>query len=233
MRPEVVTFDCAQTLLKVDWQPTLLAVKAAQHAGLAFEAAPAAEIYDRKLRSRWPDFMELNKTRDSAVLAEFWRELTNDWLTEAGLDASKTNDVVEHASELLFGKDSEVFELYDDVLPCLDALRAAGMRMAIISNWDNSLHRTVAMFGLTEYFEIVVASLEEGVEKPDPLLFHISLERLGIKPEDALHVGDNPIDDWQGAKNAGMRGIVIDRENPEPSEVRITSLAQLPKRLGL
>lgn len=233
MRPEVVTFDCAQTLVKVDWQPTQLAVKAAQQAGLDFEAAPAAEIYDRKLRSRWPDFMELNKTRDSAVLVEFWRELTNDWLTEAGLDASKTNDVVEHASELLFGKDSKVFELYDDVLPCLDALRSAGMRMAIISNWDNSLHRTVAMFGLTEYFEIVVASLEEGVEKPDPLLFRITLERLGIKPEDALHVGDNPIDDWQGAKNAGMRGIVIDRENPEPSEVRITSLDQLPKRLGL
>ena len=219
--------------MKVNWQPAVLAVKAAKLAGLEFESAPAAEIYDRKLRTRWPEFMELNKARDTKVIEGFWHRLTSDWLTEAGLDAAKTDDVVSHATRLLFGEGSEVFQLYDDVLPCLDRLREAGMRMAVISNWDGSLHRTVAMFGLTDYFELVVASLEEGVEKPDPRLFQITLERLGVEASVALHVGDNPIDDWQGAKSAGMRGIIIDRDNPITSDARISSLTQLPEVIGL
>ena len=89
------------------------------------------------------------------------------------------------------------------------------------------------MFGLTDYFEHVVASLEEGVEKPDPRLFQIVLDRLGVEAENALHVGDSPRDDWQGATDAGMRALVIDRGNPAPSEARITSLAQLPEAVGL
>ena len=233
MRPEVVTFDCAQTLLNVDWQPAVLAVKAARRAGLEFEMAPAAEIYERKLRTRWPDYKELNKTRDEKVLARFWRELTDDWLTEALLDAGKTDDVVEHANDLLFGEGSEVFQLYDDVVPCLETLRENGFTLAVVSNWDNSLHRTLRMFGLTDYFEQVVASLEEGVEKPDPRLFQIALDRLGVEAANALHVGDSPLDDWQGATDAGMRALVIDRGNPTPSEARITSLAQLPEAVGL
>ncbi len=231
--PAAITFDCAQTLVKVDWQPAVLAVKSAKRAGIDFDTVPAAEIYERKLRTRWPEFMELNKRRDEKVLATFWRELTNDWLEEAGMPVEKTDDVVKHANNLLFGEGSEVFQLYDDVLPCLKALREGGFRMAVISNWDNSLHRTLRMFGLAEYFEHVVASMEEGVEKPDPRLFHITLDRLGVEPDKDIHVGDNPLDDWQGAKSAGMRALIIDRDNPEPSHVRITSLAQLPEAVGL
>ena len=233
MPPTAITFDCAQTLVKVDWQPAILAVKSAKMAGVDFEALPAAEIYERILRKRWPEFMELNKTREEKVLAQFWRELTDDWLDEAGMPADKADDVVKHANELLFGEGSEVFQLYDDVVPCLDTLRENGIRLAVVSNWDNSLHRTLRMFGLTEYFEHVVASLEEGVEKPDPRLFKIALDRLGVEPEHALHVGDNPLDDWQGATDAGMRAFVIDRNSPAPSEARITSLAQLPEAVGL
>ena len=233
MPPTAITFDCAQTLVKVDWQPAVLAVKSAKRAGIKFEMAPAAEIYDRKLRSRWPEFMELNRTRNEEVLAAFWHELTNDWLEEAGMPADKTDDVVEHANDLLFGERSEVFQLYDDVLPCLETLRENGFRLAVVSNWDNSLHRTLRMFGLTDYFEHVVASLEEGVEKPDPRLFQIALDRMGVQAAQALHVGDSPIDDWQGATDAGMRALVIDRGNPAPSEARITSLAQLPEAVGL
>ena len=230
--PKVVTFDCAQTLMKVDWQPTLLAVRSAELAGLEFDRQVAGEIYDRKLGSRWPEFKELNLKRDEAVLAGFWRELTADWLLEAGMPADRADDVITEANNLLFGDSSEVFSVYDDVVPCLDRLTESGFRLAVISNWDNSLHRALRSFGLSDYFEVVIASLEEGVEKPDPALFHIALERLGVDPGDAAHVGDSPIDDLQGARNVGMRGFLIDRERDERSDSVITSLSQLPEVLG-
>ena len=231
--PKVVTFDCAQTLMKVDWQPTRLAVRSAELAGLEFDPQVAGEIYDRKLRSRWPEFKKLNRTRREAVLAEFWRELTADWLVESGMPADRAGDVMTEANNLLFGESSEVFSVYDDVAPCLDRLTDGGFRLAVISNWDNSLHRALRSFGLSDYFEVVIASLEEGVEKPDPALFHIALERLGVGPGEAAHVGDNPIDDLQGARNVGMRGLLIDRERGERSDSVITSLDQLPEVLGL
>lgn len=233
MRPQLVTFDCAQTLVRVDWQPAMIAVESASRAGMAFDRQVAAEVYDRKLRSRWPEFMQLNLQRDEGVLADFWHRLTVDWMTEAGLPHARAEEVVAHANEMLFGPESTVFTLYDDTLECLQSLRTAGVRMAVVSNWDNSLHRTLRMFGLTEYFEHVVASLEEGVEKPEPRIFHIALERAGVAPGDALHVGDNPVDDWQGARNVGMRALLIDREATERSDVRITSLCQLVEVLGI
>jgi putative hydrolase of the HAD superfamily len=227
-----VTFDCAQTLVHVDWQPAAIAVKSASLAGIALDPQVAAEVYDRKLRSRWPEFMQLNLQRDEGVLSDFWHRLTVDWMQEVGQPAARAQDVVARADELLFGEGSEVFRLYEDTQPCLERLRAAGYRMAVVSNWDNSLHRTLRMFGLTPYFEHVVASLEEGVEKPDPRLFQIVLERAGVRAADVLHVGDSPLDDWQGAKNAGMRALVIDRDADSRTDVRITSLLQLAEELG-
>ena len=114
---------------------------------------------------------------------------------------------------LVVMKNDATGEQIDRVVSTIEAMGyqarpMPGVRMAIVSNWDNSLHRTLRMFGLTEYFEHVVASLEEGVEKPEARIFQIALERAGVEPGDALHVGDNPIDDWQGAKNVGMRALL-------------------------
>jgi putative hydrolase of the HAD superfamily len=232
LRPTVVSFDCAQTLVRADWRPAEIAVDSAARAGLAFDRQVAAEVYDRKLRSRWPDFMRLNLSRDEAVLDRFWRELTAEWLQESGMPTESVEDVVLHANEILFGEGSLVFQLYDDTLPCLERLRAAGYRMAVVSNWDNSLHRTLRVHGLTPYFELVVASLEEGVEKPDPRIFQIALERLGVQASEVLHVGDNAVDDWQGARDAGLRALLVDRGAESQNDVRVTSLIQLAEVLG-
>lgn len=232
MRPKLVTFDCAQTLVAVDWRPAPIAVESAVRAGITLDSQVAAELYDRRLRTSWPEFMRLNLQRDEAVLARFWHRLTYDWLDEAGLPTEKAAVVVEQANEILFGPGSKVFVLYEDTVPCLDRLKGAGYRLAVVSNWDNSLHRTLRMHGLTDYFDLVVASLEEGVEKPDPRIFQIVLDRLGVAAADALHVGDSPVDDWQGARSAGIKALLIDRDGPAPSDTHIESLHQLAEMLG-
>jgi putative hydrolase of the HAD superfamily len=107
------------------------------------------------------------------------------------------------------------------------------VRTAVISNWDHSLHQILRIMNLHHRFDLVVASLEEGFEKPDPRIFIQTLEKLGVRPENAAHVGDDPTDDLNGARAVGMRAVLIDRSLRSPaSPPYIASLDDLPGALG-
>jgi putative hydrolase of the HAD superfamily len=181
---------------------------------------------------RLPEFLQANLSRDEAQGNAFWHRLTCDWLRALGLPETHCHPLREAADKLGFGPDSILFRPFDDVLPCLDALEKIGIRMAVVSNWDYSLHRVLRDFGLYDRFEAVVASLEEGVEKPDPRLFHLTLERMGARPEETLHVGDNPEDDVEGARAAGLRALLLDRTGTLEPPRAIHTLAQLPEALS-
>jgi len=221
-----VTFDCAGTLLKVDWAPGRFAVECARACGLDFGDAEES-AYSRLLRQRWQDYEELNTTRDEATLDGFWRQLTLDWLAQEN-HAAVTEQVLEQARERLLEK----FEVFEDVLPCLDALSQLGVRVAIISNWDYSLHRILRAKGLTDRFEFAIASLEEGVEKPHERIYRIALDKLGAEPHEVAHVGDDPVDDFNGAREAGLRGLLIDRSLAETRSPRLARLTDIPEVLG-
>jgi putative hydrolase of the HAD superfamily len=91
--------------------------------------------------------------------------------------------------------------------------------MVVVSNWDSSLHRVLSLHGLTPYFERVFASMEEGCAKPDPSFFRIAERHLALPPEQILHVGDNPVDDLEGARSAGWQSILIDRTGQAPGSI--------------
>ena len=104
-------------------------------------------------------------------------------------------------------------------VPALHALRRAGLALACVSNWDMSLADLIEPLGLGGLLETVLVSADVGRPKPDPAIFGVALERLGVDAAHALHVGDSPAD-RDGALAAGMRF------EPAP-------LATLPARLGL
>jgi len=104
-----------------------------------------------------------------------------------------------------------VWRLYEDVEPALAMLRARGMRLGIISNWDKRLRTIVREMGLDAIFDRVTISSEEGVRKPNPVIFERALAGLGVRAEEALHVGDLVEDDIAGARAAGLRGVLVDR----------------------
>lgn len=233
MSLKAVTLDCAGTLIQVDWRPADLAVECARKVGIEFDDLAASAAYTRLLRSMWSEFQELNTLRDTSVLDDFWRRLTGAWMEDCSMPLASLDAVLAAADDKLFGPESTVFTLYPDTVGCLEELRSHGLRLAVLSNWDRSLHRVLQMHGLTAYFDVAVASLEEGVEKPDPRLFELTLERLGVQPGEAHHVGDDPIDDLLGATQAGLGATLLDRTAAAPGDGRIASLADLPGRLGL
>jgi putative hydrolase of the HAD superfamily len=97
-----------------------------------------------------------------------------------------------------------VFRPLSGVPAALERLRAHGLALAVVSNWDIGLHEHLAALELAPFFAAVVTSAEAGAEKPDPALFRTALARLGVAPGRALHVGDAGADE-QGAAAAGMR----------------------------
>lgn len=122
------------------------------------------------------------------------------------------------------------FHLYPDVADSLRALRAAGLKLAVVSNWDVSLGDVLADLGAAELVDCIVTSAEVGAPKPAPTVFRRALERLDAEPSDALHVGDSPELDLAGARAAGIESILIRRgeHDPPAAETRqIDSLAEL------
>lgn len=227
-----ITLDAAGTLIDVRWNPVAFALECADEVGLRLESHHAASVYEHLMGTRWGHYRELNLTRDPEACDEWWRDLTRTWLERLGQDAGHVEPITRVVMRRLYEPGSEVFRLFEDTVPALEALRAQGHRLAILSNWDYSLHRVVAMLGLKPYFEAVFASLEEGPEKPDPELFQIALGRLGATPAETLHVGDHPVDDLRGAKDAGLRAILLDRGADRPALPVVRTLLDLPDLVG-
>ena len=103
-----------------------------------------------------------------------------------------------------------VWYAYPEVYDVLTQLRRKGYLLAIISNFDRRLYPVLADLGLVDFFDTVVISSEVGADKPDPRIFKHALERLGIQPGQAWHVGDDPKRDW-GAEALGLRVFRLER----------------------
>jgi putative hydrolase of the HAD superfamily len=121
------------------------------------------------------------------------------------------------------------FRAYPEVPGTLARLRAAGSRLAIVSNWDISLHDVLERTALRSLVDAVVISAEEGVAKPDPAIFRAALARLGADGRAGLHVGDSLEADVAGARAAGLDAVLVVRDgDAAPAGVRVIhSLAEL------
>jgi HAD superfamily hydrolase (TIGR01549 family) len=127
---------------------------------------------------------------------------------------------------------SENFELFEDALPALEELRAAGLKIGLVSNGIRDLTEFVAHHRLD--VDAIVDSRSHGRVKPHPTIFQAALELLGVAPVEAVMVGDSLEEDVEGARALGMRAILIDREDRHPEfEARLTDLYGLSAALGL
>ena len=124
-------------------------------------------------------------------------------------------------------RDPAAWQVYDDVIPVLASLRDDGARLAIVSNWDSGLPSLLERLGLAGWFDAVVVSHLEGMEKPRPELFLRAVMRVGGTPGEALHVGDVPELDGAGAEAAGIASVIIDRRGR--SGAAVPGLSGVPR----
>jgi len=123
------------------------------------------------------------------------------------------------------------WRVFPDAPGALRALRARGLRVGVVSNFDGRLLGLLEHLGLAPLVDRTVHSTRVGVAKPDPAIFHVALEALGVPASEALHAGDDVVADVEGALAAGLRAVLIDREERRaalpPGVQRVRTVAEL------
>jgi putative hydrolase of the HAD superfamily len=162
-----------------------------------------------------------------ALLRDRCGAVLRDALTRAGADAAALAPAQLRDALLAALR----FRAYPEVPDALRALRDAGHRLVVVSNWDVSLHETLRRTGLAGLVDGAISSAEAGCAKPDPRIFAQALRLVGGRAEGALHAGDSLEHDIAGARAAGLRAVLVAR-GPRPQGVPagvavIGSLAEL------
>lgn len=205
---DAITVDAMGTIVELD-DPARRLRAALTDRGVERDLETVAAAFRAEVAYYLPRTLE---GRDKESLADLGRRCTAVFLehAEAGLDPA------DFAPAFLA---SIVFRPLEGAAEALGRLRSAGLALACVSNWDISLHGHLDRAGLSGYFTEIVSSAEAGAAKPDPTVFEVALERLGVQAGRALHAGDGDTD-RDGAAAAGLAF------EPAP-------LATLPERLGL
>ena len=105
----------------------------------------------------------------------------------------------------------ECWRIHSDVVEVLEALRERGVRLGLISNWDDRLRPLLTRLDLARWFEVIVISCEAGWVKPDRRIFETAAHAFWLQPGAILHVGDCLSEDVAGARAAGFRALLLDR----------------------
>jgi putative hydrolase of the HAD superfamily len=161
---------------------------------------------------------------------EIWFRFTERIVRGMGGDADSASAC---AVEITRGWERhENFELYDDVADALAALRAAGLRIGLVSNSARDVREFAQHHGLD--VDAGISSFHHGRTKPHASIFRAVLDLLEVEPPEAVMVGDTIPDDIEGARALGMRAILLDREGVRTDfEPRIETLSELPPLLGI
>ncbi len=125
----------------------------------------------------------------------------------------------------------EAWRLFPEARDALSRLRARGIRLAVVSNFDGRLPGVLAGLGLTPLLACTTYSTRAGAAKPDPAIFGQTVAALGVSPDETVHVGDSVVADVSGARAAGLRAVLVDRARRRPALPAgvpiITSLVEL------
>lgn len=210
----LLTFDVTNTILKVKISPSHHYAKAAMACGLNdVKESQLEKVY----RSVWHEKKRLHPNYGAALgmtTREWWFDFVRRVFASAGygLDATTIRNVTTLLwDEFERGLTWEVLPNSHDVL---SRLKILGIRLGVVSNFDERLAKTLAMHGLDGYFDFLVTSVAAGAEKPDPAIYRYALSLCGgTKPGDAGHVGDDVANDYLPARSVGMTAFLLNRNN--------------------
>ena len=220
-----ILFDLDDTLW--DCQPVIVQ---AEHALYDFLREQYPRITDRydldAMRAQ-----RVKMAREHPTMRHDFTWLRMESLRQHAIEAGYAETMAQEAFDVFYRARNQVV-LFDDVRPAFERL-APDYRLFAITNGNANLRA----IGLEQFFEAALSAREAGTAKPDPRIFDILLQRAGLKPEQAAHVGDDQVADVEGARGAGVLPVWLNRngapwelESSHPS-IEIASLDDLPRVL--
>lgn len=232
--PEIIFFDAAGTLFEVRGSVGAIYADFARRYGVKLDPATAQRGFVQSFGQQPPLAFPVHTsaTELNQLEYEWWRHLVAQVLGQAFAHAEMFEQFFAEVFE--FFRESAAWRVYDDVLPTLTALRARGLRLAVVSNFDSRLEDLLRGLALNDFFEAVHISSRSGAAKPDPAIFRAALRWHELPAHAAIHVGDSLREDVAGAQAAGVRAFLIDRRREHCSSsthISLSNLQQLLERL--
>jgi putative hydrolase of the HAD superfamily len=219
-----VLFDAAGTLVATREPVGETYARLAAAHGVRLPAWRLEDAFRRALRSApAPVFPGAPPELVRARERDWWRQVVRRTFRAADASA-RFPDFDAFFAELYdaFAR-PELWRAAEGAAQALAALRARGLATGVVSNFDGRLPGILRGLGLAPLLDVVVLPADAGAAKPDPRSFRCALERLGVAPHEAVFVGDDPVEDVEGARRAGL--FAIRARGP-------ATLAELPDRLA-
>jgi len=215
-----VFFDAGGVLLDLDYA-FLKRLLEARHVATTLFDLSASESLARTAIDR--------RVREGGRTSEAWRDYFRILLTRVGAPPEGTEEIIDTLAEAhqRVGLWTVAIE---GAVATVRALKEAGHRLGVVSNAEGRVERDLEGAGYAGLFETVVDSHVVGVEKPDPEIFRIAMERMSVAPETAVYLGDVPAVDVAGARAAGLTPVLLDRHDlyANADVPRLRSIAELP-----
>jgi putative hydrolase of the HAD superfamily len=217
VRPPIraVTFDVGGTLIEVSPSVGQVYAEVAARHGVN---GLSASLLNRRFVAAWRAARHFSHSRSG------WARL---------VDATFRGLTDRPPTETFFGELYDrfaapaVWRVFPDALPTLDALAVRGLKLGVISNWDERLRPLLKRLKLAGYFEIIVVSREVRASKPARAIFRHAVRKLGLPAEAVLHVGDSMSMDVRGARAAGLSALLLKRGAATARTGQIKSLLEL------
>ena len=215
-----VTFDVGGTLIEPWPSVGHVYAEAAARAGWKNISPDALNL---RFRAAWQNAADFDYSRSG------WEKIVNE--TFRGL-APGDGRVPFFAELYARFAEAGAWRVFDDARPALEALASQGLRLGVVSNWDDRLRPLLRGLRLHNYFETIAISCEVGFAKPSPVIFQQAAVKLGLPPDAILHIGDHDELDVRGAKSAGFYAARIVRDAGEIRAGELRSLTELPSKIA-
>lgn len=213
--PKIIFFDAVGTLFGVRSTVGEIYSQFAQRAGWHVNAQILNQAFMKIFRNTSP-LRQTNPTQSLSQLEyTWWCDVSRRSFEEAGfyVDAAEFNSFFEPL--FVHFATAAPWQVYPEVSKLLANLKAMGLTLGIISNFDSRLYAVLKALELKEWFTSITLSTEVGASKPERFIFETALAKHQCRAEDAWHIGDSWTEDYQGAEAAGLQGIWLNRERAE------------------
>ena len=207
--PKAIFFDAMGTLFYLTHNVGYHYALVGSEIGLSLDA----EKLDRAFIKAWramPLREPIDGPRDNDD-KDWWREVVQKVLNETAPDLNELDR--DNFFEIAYEHFAEagVWELYPEVVEILEKLQSR-FQLAVVSNFDGRLRMILEHLGISKFFRHIFVSSEVGADKPDSEIFRRALKFMKVRPNEALHVGDDPERDWKAATAAGLLIFKLDRK---------------------
>ena len=208
---KAVFFDVGGTMIRV--HPSVGDVYATHARDFGFSGTP--DELNEGFRSQWKKMGGIESLGNKSGLEaeeKFWKDLVFEVFQPLG-GLNRFDEYFELIFEVF--RDGSNWKIHEDVIESriFEKLKARGIILGVISNWDSRLTSTLDSLELTDHFKFILPSAVVGSAKPDKKIFAEAIRLSGVEPHEACHIGDEVKTDFDGARNAGIHAILLDRNN--------------------